>query len=267
MEKRDLTPWNHVMHNLTSFKDEHELQPQTNNTNYVYIHYMNLENTWNDENELNQALELVPLVYRNQILHQRNKCVRKTSLASYLLKRYILTKHYKKTVEDIRYFLTTNKNGRPIVNDGGLDFNISHQSSWIAIGVRYDSNPIGIDLVDTKSDIGDLEAYKGLSGYKEYESIIQSTNTKDTFLKGWAVKEAFVKANGLSLSDIENDPNIFEVVIDRGLFLSHGKEIKDWTFSLKRLSNEILLAIATPKTDIKSIITELTYAELLSAIK
>ncbi|MTJ11196.1 4'-phosphopantetheinyl transferase superfamily protein [Anabaena sp. UHCC 0187] len=88
--------------------------------------------------------------------------------------------------------------------DKGLLFNLSHSQNLALCGVSY-QNKIGVDLeyIRTMSDLESLA--KRFFSFREYEHLrlFSSDEQQQIFFRYWTCKEAYVKATGDGLVQLE----------------------------------------------------------------
>jgi len=90
-----------------------------------------------------------------------------------------------------------NTYGKPFLNNGSVQFNISHSGEMVAC-VLDDSYEVGIDIeMLTEINISD---FKPQMLFSEWERIISSSNKKTAFFEYWTQKEAVIKAHGMGHS-------------------------------------------------------------------
>mgnify|MGYP000721972298 CR=1 FL=1 len=93
--------------------------------------------------------------------------------------------------------LVYNSYGKPFLNNGSIQFNISHSGEMVAC-VFVDCCEVGIDIEKvTEIDICD---FKSQMLFSEWKRIINSSNKKIAFFEYWTQKEAVIKAHGMGLS-------------------------------------------------------------------
>jgi 4'-phosphopantetheinyl transferase len=98
--------------------------------------------------------------------------------------------------------------GKPLLAakfaDKGLLFNLSHSQNLALLGVSY-QHQIGVDLeyIRTMSDLENLA--KRFFSYREYEHLrlVSSQEQQQMFFRYWTCKEAYLKATGDGLVQLE----------------------------------------------------------------
>lgn len=84
--------------------------------------------------------------------------------------------------------------------DRRLAFNVSHSQAWALIGLT-DLDTIGVDLEDVRNiaDIDGIARQNFSSGEIDALLALPEDERQDAFFRGWARKEAYVKALGSGL--------------------------------------------------------------------
>jgi 4'-phosphopantetheinyl transferase len=102
--------------------------------------------------------------------------------------------------------------GKPFIRNGPA-FNLSHSGTSVLLGVTH-SGQLGVDIQDVEDweDINSL-AQRVFSA-AELSNFFAHGNAqrRDAFFRGWARKEAFIKALGTGLA---HDLKSFEVTLER----------------------------------------------------
>lgn len=124
--------------------------------------------------------------------HQRRFATARTRV------REILGCYLDEAPENIIF--TYEKHGKPcVINNRNLHFNVSHTGDWGILAVSL--SPVGVDIeqYSGRSFIGIGE---NLFSETEQQALITQTPATQAalFFRIWALKEAFIKANGCGLS-------------------------------------------------------------------
>ena len=115
--------------------------------------------------------------------------------------------------------------GKPYFASGKLHFNVSHSEEYLAIAIS--EQPIGVDMQATKNIREGM--YKKVVQPAEM-GLIGEERQKD-FLRLWALKESFVKAEGKGLR-IPMKDYYFEY--EKGCyFVNYGGQRMSWTFNIE----------------------------------
>lgn len=117
--------------------------------------------------------------------------------------------------------------GKPYLKDCSLQFNVSHSGEYLAMAVS--EQPVGIDIQATKNI---KEGMYRKVVQPEEAGLIGADRQKD-FLRLWALKESFVKAEGKGLR-IPMKDYYFEKENDR-YFVNYGGQRMSWTFNIEEM--------------------------------
>ncbi|KAK9368663.1 hypothetical protein V1509DRAFT_652919 [Lipomyces kononenkoae] len=154
--------------------------------------------------------------------------------------------------------------GRPFHEQARFDYNVSHHSGRVAIGVRVaDQRHIGIDVVDPEDATknwkpGWIDDFHDIFTKSEYAQILRDGKKEDGITKRrlftyWALKEAYTKATGIGLvTDLKTiefskveDVDINEKPYTRSTICKVNNELIDWRFEIFALEDGLVLASAT----------------------
>lgn len=115
------------------------------------------------------------------------------------LLRSILSSYLSQDPRNLRF--TYNPYGKPALDSGLLQFNVSHSHGLALYAVaRY--HPVGIDLEHMRTDFGWRQIVEQYFSERELKALIQLPESQQcrAFFDGWTRKEAFIKAKGQGLS-------------------------------------------------------------------
>lgn len=115
--------------------------------------------------------------------------------------------------------------GKPYFENQRLQFNVSHSGEYLAIAIS--GKEVGVDLQEPK-DIKEGLYRKVVQ--PEEKGLIGEERQKD-FLRLWALKESFVKAEGKGLR-ISMKDYYFVKENDR-YFVNYGGQKCEWTFNIE----------------------------------
>ncbi len=120
-----------------------------------------------------------------------------TVLLCYTLLRLVLSGKLNKKPEDIIY--RTGARGKPEIEEGNLNFNISHTASSFAFAIS--ENPgIGIDLEELNDSMNFVPVVKRFFSAEEAEYILGSPGeSRERFFLLWTRKEALLKGIGTGI--------------------------------------------------------------------
>ena len=136
----------------------------------------------------------------------------------------ILKRDYK--IENCPEILR-DEHGKPYLQDNPRYFNVSHSGEYLAIAVS--ESPVGIDIQGQKL-IKDGMFKKVV---QSEETLLIGENRQKDFLRLWALKESFVKAEGKGLRIALKD-YYFEKENDQYL-VNYGGQRMPWTFNIEEI--------------------------------
>jgi 4'-phosphopantetheinyl transferase len=115
------------------------------------------------------------------------------------LLRLILSSYVSQDPKNLRF--TYNAYGKPALDSGLLQFNVSHSHGLALYAVaRY--HQIGIDLEHMRTDFRWRQIVEQYFSAQEFNALLQLPESQQikAFFDGWTRKEAFIKAKGQGLS-------------------------------------------------------------------
>ena len=154
------------------------------------------------------------------ILSEFPREIKEKTEAKKLLKSKLLTAaSYKMLFDYCKEKLTVipdikiKKGGKPYFESGGIYFSISHSKNIAVCAVS--ESEIGIDIERLDKEREYLSLAERYFIKSEYEKIKESENIKETFVKYWTAKEAYIKYTGEGFkrgmnyfeADFENKPH------------------------------------------------------------
>jgi len=132
--------------------------------------------------------------YANPWHGQRYACTRG-------MLRLVLGRFLKRAPGDIEF--SYGACGKPALNGaGGLNFNLSHNGDWVALGVTR-GRRIGIDLDGQTDGHACLAVASQCFSPREMAKLVQGTDTAHVFCAIWVRKEAVLKAAGRGLDAMQ----------------------------------------------------------------
>ena len=162
----------------------------------------------------NGKISLLPQERQIKILRYKLADDRKRSLGAGLIINKILNEN-NIDINSIYY----GSNGKPYVDK--IFFNAAHSGNF-AFGVSSDKE-IGCDVEIIKKPR--LDVAKRFFTENEYNYIIHSENTSNTFYKLWTIKESYIKQSGEGL---RTPLNSFEINIsDNDISITENNIAKD----------------------------------------
>lgn len=140
-------------------------------------------------------LSLLEKSKRDRVEKMIEKKQNETLYANYLAKKELSSVLGLKTEEIV---FTYNQQGKPLLqNSDSLFFNISHSGEYIVLVT--DSRPVGVDIEEVKK-IDDRMIDHVLS--ESEKKFVKSSDDKSrNFIKLWTLKESFLKAKGIGITD------------------------------------------------------------------
>lgn len=158
--------------------------------NYIKIIQTHLPTTFS-ENLLLELIDEFPKDLKEYILEFQRPSDRNLSAVGYSLLAYIL-KPYGISLK----FLDRDIHNRPFIKEFAGDFNISHshQSTICAVSTK---GRIGIDIEYIR-DI-ELTPFQEQFSSKQWQRILNNSNTLKSFYNAWCKKEAIIKLDGRGL--------------------------------------------------------------------
>lgn len=118
---------------------------------------------------------------------------REKFIYSHALLRQVLAKNSNQAPESLEY--TYNDNGKPVLKNSALQFNLSHSGAWVLIGLCEDS-PIGVDIEHARFH----DNYLQLAERFFTKTEVAELKTMDDFYRIWTRKEAYLKMLGHGIS-------------------------------------------------------------------
>ncbi|KAK9315866.1 hypothetical protein V1522DRAFT_404840 [Lipomyces starkeyi] len=221
-----------------------------------------IEDTVETEERFAESLTLVPPEEQNSLrrFHFRRDAAQ--HLASLLLQHLVISQ--LADVPWVESRVSRTFMGRPFHEQARFDYNVSHHSGRVAIGVRVaDSRHIGIDVVDPEDATrnwkpGWIDDFHDIFTESEYAQILRDGKkeieiTKRRLFTFWALKEAYTKAVGIGLvADLRTiefsrveDVDITERPYTRSTICKVNNEVIDWRFEVFALEDDLILATAT----------------------
>lgn len=151
-----------------------------------------------DRETVERHAALLPEEFRARLLERKHIPTMVQSLGGMLLLRHLLgAEEFDRLAPTIAH----DKNGRPYLPGGELDFNISHSDEWAVCALERDvTDPrVGIDLQATPTGRNTDKIARRFFTDNEYEYYTAHHDRTLAFLRVWTRKEALVKWKGESL--------------------------------------------------------------------
>jgi 4'-phosphopantetheinyl transferase len=119
-----------------------------------------------------------------------------------------------------------NAQGKPFLEDGELDFNVSHSRDRLLIAVTA-GRAVGVDIEFRRDGLNMKSIAKRWFAPEEQTFLKSIENPADGFFEVWAKKEAYVKALGVG---IYKDLNTFAVPVGENPFSPNIGSDGRWFF-------------------------------------
>ena len=134
-----------------------------------------------------------------------------------------------------------NTHGKPFLEDGELEFNVSHSRDRLLITVTEGCR-VGVDIEFRRSGLN-LSAIAGRWFSPEENSFFSSTeNPEKRFFEIWAKKEAYVKALG---AGIYRELSTFTVPLETGNARSELSADGKWFFQTLEIDSGYAAAVVS----------------------
>lgn len=151
-----------------------------------------------DRAAIEQHAAVLPRVFRAPLLARTYMPAITQSLGGMLLLRYLLG---EEQFDAIAPLIEQDKNGRPHLPDGSLDFNISHCEEYAVCVLETDIDRprVGIDIQALPATRNTDKIARRFFTHNEYEYYSAHYDRELAFLRIWTRKEALVKWKGTVL--------------------------------------------------------------------
>lgn len=151
-----------------------------------------------DRATIEQHAAALPEEFRTRLLSRTYMPSVTQSLGGMLLLRHLMGADEFDTVAPQ---IAHDKNGRPYLPDGSLDFNISHSDEYAvcALETGIDRPRVGIDIQSLPASRNTDKIARRFFTRNEYEYYSAHYDRELAFLRIWTRKEALVKWKGATL--------------------------------------------------------------------
>ena len=136
---------------------------------------------------------------------------------------------------------TRNKQGKPFLVDGALEFNVSHSRDRLLIAVTA-GRAVGVDIEFRRSGLNMESIAKRWFAPAEQKFFQSLENPADGFFEIWAKKEAYVKALGLG---IYKELNTFAVPTGEKPFSANIGSDARWFFQTLEIDSGYAAAVVS----------------------
>ena len=210
---------------------------------FLHVYALPLESEIDSE----EYLTLSEQVKRKRFIQQTDKD--RFSLGRYLM-RTILPK-YKSDLNPL-FELEFTLNNKPFIQNSAIHFNLAHSGNWVVLSLSNKTVGVDIELIKPITDIE--EVVKTCFNDSEIETILNSSDSLNSFYKLWTRKEAILKATGQGIAT-----NLLDINVLDG---EHLTDLEHWN------ANQIYLNTYTFQSDyIISIASELELNPLQIILK
>ncbi len=99
-------------------------------------------------------------------------------------------------------------NGKPILEDNSLHFNLSHSGNLIVVAIN-DRDPVGIDLeqIKPRSFLNLVDRYFAQLEQKWFHNLTDRQHLSLLFYRAWVIKEAYSKLLDIPLTEALKELN------------------------------------------------------------
>lgn len=188
---------------------------------FLHVYALSLESVIDTEEYLTPSEQ----AKRNRFIQQADKD--RYSVGRYLI-RTILPK-YKPNLSPL-FELEFTLNNKPFLQNSVIHFNLAHSGNWVVLAVS--NKPIGIDIEAIKQIPDQEEIMKTCFNNSEIETIVNSSDSLNSFYKFWTRKEAILKTTGQGIATNLLDINVLdgEHFIDLEQWNAHQLYLNTYTF-------------------------------------
>lgn len=201
---------------------------------------------------INKSCQVKALSFKK--IQDRNRFIVARAMLNLLLSKYCQQK----------FKLIIDTNGKPILENHELEFNISHSENVVLIAVSR-SSQIGIDIEKISTTL-ELDSYRAIFHESELKKFNQIFERKDSteFFKIWTHKEAISKALGIGLS-----LNFNELALcnrETSLCIEHISNCfpQEWSLHTLNPYDDYVGAIASPKPKLNILGFTMPYEQIKS---
>jgi len=134
-----------------------------------------------------------------------------------------------------------NAQGKPFLEDGKLDFNVSHSRDRLLIAVTA-GRAVGVDIEFRRSGLNMKSIAKRWFAPEEQEFFQALEKQEEGFFGIWAKKEAYVKALGVG---IYKDLNTFAVPLGEKPFSPNIEKTGQWFFQTLEIDPDYAASVVS----------------------
>lgn len=168
---------------------------------------------------------------RAQLARYRVEKVGHQYLLSRALTRTVLGSLLDVPPEQVAF--TKTAAGRPELATGGLRFNLSHTDGLIALAVVADY-AVGVDVERYDRDVDPVRLAERFFAPSERDAILAADDAtrRRTFVVHWTLKEAFLKARGVGLSEpLDSAAFRIDGPVVRASIAARDEAARCWSFA------------------------------------
>lgn len=165
---------------------------------------------WNSGFKKEFADSKINVFYGNNTLKKTDTI----AFSHYYLNK-ILSEYLEKKINSSD--ICRNKYNKPYIKNADIYFNLSHSQNAFLISVsKYES---GIDIEDNSLDINYLDCMN--YAFSDEELKYCNIDTSNNFFEVWTLKEAYLKAIGIGLTDNLKQINCLDNIIYENREMKH----------------------------------------------
>ncbi len=146
-------------------------------------------------------------------------------IAAHGLLRHALSRRVP-SLEPAAWRFSTGANGKPFVSASRLRFNLSHCRELVAVAVAEDVE-VGVDVEPVDPRHATQDVAQRVYGPSELLDLTRAEQPVDRFFVRWTLKESWVKATGIGISD---ELPAFELRIEPGRAFVERGDARPWQF-------------------------------------
>jgi 4'-phosphopantetheinyl transferase len=139
-------------------------------------------------------------------------------VAAHGLLRQALSR-WEPSIEPAAWRFERGPHGKPLLPGAGPSFNLSHCRQLVAVAITARA-PLGVDVEPVDARLATDDVARRVYGSRELADLASHPRRVERFFERWTLKEAWVKATGVGISD---DLPAFEVRLEPGRgFVARG---------------------------------------------
>ena len=176
-------------------------------------------------------------------LSRAEKFLNPDDVEGFILSRGLLRRILANCMNSDPSALRFNRNaqGKPFLESGGLEFNVSHSRDRLLIAVTS-GRAVGVDIEFRREGLNMPSIAKRWFAPEEREFFRNADDPADAFFEIWAKKEAYVKALG---AGIYKDLNTFAVPLGEKRFSPVSGNDRQWFFRILEIDSGYTAAVVS----------------------